>query len=286
MRMSRVLVLVLAGSVACSGDRRAEEGSASASVAAAESPRAVQFTATDFAFEGPSTIEAGVVTFVFENHGQTWHHLQLVRLPAGWSMQDFQEAMSQAQPGAPLPEWFEDAGGVNPPAPGAPARVTMAVEPGEYAVLCLVDTPDKVPHVFKGMIRPLTVTASTEPERPLPAAQLSLTLADYAFGFSQPLTSGTHVIRVENVATQSHEIAFFRFEPGKTMDDLMAWAETYDGPPPVSPAGGVSGIRPGQSADVEVTLTPGQYVAICFLPDATDGAPHLVHGMVLPFAVS
>lgn len=283
--MSRVLVLALAGLTACSGQRPSEEGAASAS-SADSPPREVQFTATDFAFEGPSSIESGVVTFVFSNDSDTWHHLQLVRLPEGWSMEQFQEAMSQAQPGSPMPDWFEDAGGVNPPAPGRPARVTMAVEPGEYAVLCLVDTPDKVPHVFKGMIRPLTVTPASAPGGLLPAGQLSLTLADYAFGFSEPLTSGTHVIRVENAATQSHEIAFFRLEPGRTMDDLMAWAATYEGPPPVTPAGGVSGIRPGQVVDVEVTLTPGEYVALCFLPDATDGAPHLAHGMALPFTIA
>jgi len=27
-------------------------------------------------------------------------------------------------------------------------------------------------------------------------------------------------------------------------------------------------------------------VALCFLPDATDGAPHVVHGMMLPFTIS
>jgi hypothetical protein len=35
-----------------------------------------------------------------------------------------------------------------------------------------------------------------------------------------------------------------------------------------------------------VDLTPGAYVAICFVPDATDGVPHVEHGMALPFEVS
>ena len=37
---------------------------------------------------------------------------------------------------------------------------------------------------------------------------------------------------------------------------------------------------------MHVDLEPGEYIALCFVPDANDGAPHLVHGMVLPFTVS
>ncbi|MDH3207742.1 MAG: hypothetical protein OEO79_14155 [Gemmatimonadota bacterium] len=278
------LGLVLIGLVACGGEDAAP--GADAAMRAPAAPREVHFTASDFAFEGPETIEAGMLTLVLHNSAETWHHLQLVRLPDGMSMQEFEQGMASMQPGTPPPPWFMDAGGVNPPPPGEPARVTMLVEPGEYAVLCLVDTPDKIPHVMKGMIRPLTVTASSEPPAPLPPSDLTLTLVDYAFSFSAPPTSATRVIRVENGATQAHEIAIFRLLPGKTMDDLGAWAATYEGPAPMTPVGGVPAIRPGQVADVYVDLEPGAYVALCFLPDATDGLPHLDHGMALPFQVS
>jgi hypothetical protein len=50
--------------------------------------------------------------------------------------------------------------------------------------------------------------------------------------------------------------------------------------------GGVPGIRPGQTVAVQVDFTPGEWAALCFVPDATDGVPHVVHGMVLPFTVS
>jgi hypothetical protein len=227
-----------------------------------------------------------MVTLVLTNPSETWHHLQLVRLPDGWSMDEFKEAMAGIQPGSPPPDWFMDAGGVNPPPQGGSARVTMMVEPGEYAVLCLVDTPDHVPHFLKGMIQPLTVTAPSGPPAELPPSDMTLTLVDYAFSFSAPPTGGSHVIRVENAASQSHEVAIFRFLPGETMDDLMAWAATYDGPAPVEPVGGVAEMRPDQVADMYIDLTPGEYVALCFVPDATDGMPHLVHGMALPFTVS
>lgn len=276
MRSTPLLGLVLLALTACGG----EEATTTAQ------PREVHFTAADFSFEGPETIESGMVTFVLDNVGETWHHLQLVRLPEDMSMEDFEAGLAGMQPGSPPPPWWEDAGGVNPPPPGEPARVTMMVEPGEYAVLCMVDTPDKVPHVMKGMLSPLTVTASADPPAPLPESDLTLTLVDFAFSFSSPLTAGSHVIRVENAASQGHEIALFRFLPGMGMEDLAAWAAAYEGPPPMTAMGGVPGIAPGQVADMHVDLTPGDYVALCFLPDAADGMPHLEKGMALPFQVS
>jgi hypothetical protein len=293
MKTTSLLGLILAGLTACGGERSASDDAAAPAL-----PLEVHFTAKDFAFDGPDTIAAGMITFVLNDESPTWHHLQLIRLPEGMSLPDFQQGLSGMQPNTPPPSWLVEAGGVNPPPPGAPGRVTMLVEPGAYAVICVVDTPpyepangeyqkpDHVPHVFKGMIKGLTVTPSTTPPAPLPASDMSLTLVDYAFSFAEPPTSGSHVIRVENAGTQSHEIALFRLLPGKTVDDVGAWAATYEGAPPMTAVGGVPAMRPGQVADVSVTLAPGNYVGLCFVPDAKDGMPHLQHGMVLPFTVS
>jgi hypothetical protein len=278
-----LLALTLIGLAGCGGDGAPPSGEAAE---AAPAPREVHFTASDFAFEGPRTIESGMITFALTNTSETWHHLQLIRLPEGMTMEEFGAGLMEMQPGSPIPTWVVAAGGVNPPPTGGTARVTLMVEPGEYAVLCLVDTPDKVPHVAKGMIQPLTVTASASAPAPLPASDLTLTLVDYAFSFSEPLTSGAHVVRVENSANQEHEIALFRFLPGKGMADLEAWAVAYEGPAPMTAIGGVPAIRPGQVADMYLDLTSGDYVALCFVPDATDGMLHLMHGMVLPFQIS
>lgn len=281
MRTRIVPALILVGLIACGGDTPPADQAAEASSA----PREVRFVANDFTLQGPTSFEAGTVTLVLDNIGQELHHLQLVRID-GMSMQDFQARLAEIQPGTPLPAWFVEAGGVNPPEPGVPARVTMTIEAGDYAVLCVVDTPDRIPHVMKGMIAPLTVTPSTTAPAPLPAADLELVLADYALGFSAPPTRGAHVIRVTNTATQAHEVALFRLLPGKTMDDFMAWGATYAGAPPFVAAGGVPAFRPGMVAHMHVDLAPGEYIAVCFVPDHLDGAPHLVHGMVAPFTVS
>ena len=279
------LPITLTFAAACTGDGAETDATADASVNAAGIPE-LRFVASDFAFEGPATVEAGMKTMVLTNTAETWHHVQLIRLPEDMTYDAFLEGMANMQPGSPPPPWLEETGGVNPPPAGGEARVTMMLEAGEYAVLCLVDTPDGVPHVMKGMIQPLTVTPATRPAPPLPASDLTLTLVDYAFSFSEPLTAGRHVIRVENPSPQAHEVVLFRFLPGKTMDDLQVWSNGYQGPAPVTPVGGVPAIRPGLVANMDVTLTPGEYVALCFVPDATDGQIHLMHGMALPFTVS
>jgi len=246
----------------------------------------VTFTAHEFAFEGPATMQSGMVTLVLKNTGTTLHHLQLVRLTGGHTADDFTAAMAAMQPGQPLPEWAVMAGGVNPPDPGAEARVTLQVDPGDYAVTCFVDTPDHIPHFAKGMTTALTVTPSSAPPAPAPESTLTLTLVDYAFGFASPPTAGHQVIRVDNAGPQPHEIALFRIADGKTVDDFMAYAMTYEGEMPATALGGVATIAPNRTAYMEVDLTPGMYVAICFFPDATDGKPHVEHGMMLPFQVS
>jgi len=81
------------------------------------------------------------------------------------------------------------------------------------------------------MAKPFVVVAGASGVRP-PAPDLTVRLSDYDFEFSQPLTAGHHVIRVENTATQFHEMFLARLEPGKTALELARWAEKPEGPPP------------------------------------------------------
>ena len=77
-----------------------------------------------------------------------------------------------------------------------------------------------------------------------------------------------------------------RLEPGKTVKDIEAWETGGEkGPPPVSPVGGIAPMMADANAQFSVELTPGDYALICFVPDAKDGKPHLIHGMVKPVKV-
>ena len=249
--------------------------------AEADAPAAnvVNVTATDFAFEAPAEIPAGLTTFRLVNRGRTLHHVQIVKLDAGKTISDFFAAM---QAGGPPPAWVHEVGGPNAPDPmGGQANATLEMTPGDYLLLCFVDIPGGVPHVMKGMVKPLKVTAA----RPVaavraPAADVTMTLDDYKFTLSRPLRAGTQTIRVENAARQPHEVELVRLAPGKTAQDLMAWMRDQQGPPPASAIGGVAGLKSGGWTTFEANLQPGDYVLICFVPDASDGRPHFMHGMM------
>ncbi len=251
---------------------------------AAAEPRVVTVVARDFAFQAPDQVPAGLVTFRLENRGQNLHHMQILKLDEGKTLDDLLAAMRN--PG-PMPAWVHEAGGPNAPDPGKDANATMLLQPGTYALLCFVDIPDHVPHVMKGMVKLLRVTPAAAPAAlTAPTGDVTMTLSDYTFTLSKPITAGAHTIRVQNGAEQSHEVELIKLAPGKTVDDLMAWMQNMQGPPPASAIGGIAGMRHGDVQSFSHDFTPGDYVLICFVPDARDGKPHFMHGMVQKFTVS
>jgi hypothetical protein len=249
--------------------------SASASVAA-PAPNAVTVHAKDFSYDGPASIPAGMTTFKLVNDGPALHHLSIIRLDSGKTMQDLEQEL--AKPAAP-PSWAVWEGGPNAPDPGKDATATLSLQPGNYVMICMVDLPGGIPHFAKGMIKPFTVTAAPSgPQAEAPAADVYLNLANYSFELSRPLTAGTHTFSVTNTATQPHEVEIVRLAPGKSLADLMAWIAKPAGPPPGSAIGGMTAFMTGTKY-FTADITPGKYALICFLPDVKDGKPHFMHGM-------
>jgi hypothetical protein len=272
-----------------SGEKNAEPAPDSASAmtaASAVTPPEVTIVAKDFAYEAPDSIAGGMVTLKLVNHGSTYHHVQLVRLLEGKTFTDLTEGLKHMQPGSPPPPWIEEVVGPNSPEPGGESRLIRDLAPGDYAIMCFVDTPDHVPHVMKGMIKPLTVTAPVSASAAAPASDVTVQMTDYDWSLSAPLTAGRHVLRLENLAQQSHEMFIVRLDEGKTKEDFMKWGMSFAGPPPGKAMGGTSGQRNGDVAFVPVDLAAGNYLLVCFLPDAKDGKPHLAHGMIKELTIS
>lgn len=239
--------------------------------------------AKDFAFEAPDSITVGWTSFHLMNDGPSLHHIQLVRLDSGKTVADLGAAMKN--PGPP-PRWAVLVGGPNAPNPGAESDATVNLAAGQYALICLVDIPDNVPHVAKGMFHPLTVTAAAGPALAEPTADVTVGLADYSFAVSTSLKAGAHTIKVVNGGPQLHEVEIVEFAPGKTLADLNAWMAKPQGPPPANAIGGTSMLVPGMSIYVSMNLSPGKYAMLCFVPDAKDGKRHVEHGMVKEFTVN
>ena len=256
--------------------------------AAPPPPHQLTIHAKDFAFTMPDTVPSGVTTVTLVNDANNFHHAEFIRLDSGKTAADFAAGMKAAmamKPPGPPPAWAVMAGGANPPMPNAQSIATIDLTPGNYVVLCFVDTPDHVPHVMKGMVHPLTVVANPGAAPAFPKADLTITATEYSFAMSDTIRAGTHTFEFKDVGMQPHELALFKFDQGKSMADLGKWAQSYKGSPPGTLMGGVSPLVPGMRSQFTATVTPGNYVLLCFVPDAKDGTPHLAKGMAVPFTV-
>jgi uncharacterized cupredoxin-like copper-binding protein len=272
--------LVAAAAVAAAACGRAE---AAPVKAAAAPPRVITVVARDFAFQGPDEVPAGLVTVQLQNRGTNLHHMAIMKLDEGKTLQDLFAAF---QAGGAPPAWAHDMGGPNAPDPGSDANATLMLEPGNYALLCFVDLPDHVPHVMKGMAKLLRVTPALVPAAARAiTGDVTLTLDDYSFTPSTPITRGLHTLRVVNPAAQSHEVELVKLAPGKTVQDLVAWIANPQGPPPGNALGGIAGMAHGVVQSFTYDFTPGEYGLICFLP-GPDGQPHFMHGMMRQFTVN
>jgi len=247
--------------------------------------RTVTVTASDYAFSAPDTIPAGMTEIRLLNRGTEMHHVWLIRLDAGKTMQDVFSAM---QGDGGMPSWARDVGGPNTPGPGGEATAILRLTPGRYAMICVIPSPDGKPHVMKGMAKEVTVVPAAAPAAVSANLRIAstMTLLDYTFQFSQPLVSGRQMIRVKNAAAQPHEVVIVRLQPGKKTADVLAWMEKMQGPPPGAPIGGTTPMAKGEENIITLDLTPGEYGLICFVGDAKDGRPHFMHGMVMEFTVA
>ena len=257
---------------------------------AAEIP-VVTVHAKDFAFEAPKTIAAGMTSFKLVNDGKELHQMQIVKLEQGKTFADLQAALKN--PGVP-PTWLVSVGGPNAAVPGNTVETTLNLEAGNYVLLCFIPSPGgPMPHLAKGMIQPLTISAAsgiTQAGAPMVAAptpDVHLVMKDYGFTLSKPLHAGKNVIHVMNEGPQDHEAVMVKLAPGKHISDVNAWVtkDAMKGPPPGTPIDGMGGLAKGRTGIFTANLTPGTYGLICFAPDAKDGKEHSIHGMTSEFVV-
>lgn len=261
----------------------APKAAAQAAFVALPGANVVSIVANDYSFDMPASIPAGLTTMRFSNKGKELHHLYLVKVEKGKKPDD---VLAWFKKGGPPPAWMRPVGGPNAPAPmpGAETAFTSNLAAGDYVALCVIPSPGGPPHVMKGMIKALTVTPSAS-KAATPTADVTLTLSDYDFTFSKPLTPGKHVVAVKNAGKQPHEFFFAKLNPGKTPEEMAKFAENPNGAPPGLPMGGITDILPGDVVYLQIDVPAADYAFICFDPDAKDGKPHFMHGMIKKITV-
>ena len=112
----------------------------------------------------------------------------------------------------------------------------------------------------------------------------------YAFDIADDLTAGPTQINLRNDGTEAHHVQIFKLNDGVTMDQFGEVLASGDESALLgigAYVGGTGSADPGSEskADALVDLGEGNYVLLCFIPDA-EGVPHLAHGMARPFSVA
>lgn len=280
-----LLTVALAGLLILGVGCRAVDVLSAAAPPASPAPasRVVAWEARDYSYEAPDTLPSGWVTIRMMNHGPETHHGQLLRLNDGVTFQAFSQAIQQEGEGALRLTTL--VGG-----PGAidahrADEVTLDLKPGSYVIACFVPSSDGVPHLAKGMLKPIEVTATDPSTAGPPATQGRFTMRDFSFEMPDRLAAGRASYEVANAGPQPHELVVVKLAEGKTVADVMTWYRAPSGPPPFEAVGGINGLSAGVTGYMSLDLQPGAYAAICLVPDPASGQAHLHLGMAKAFAV-
>lgn len=260
-----------------------------------------EFVASDFAFEGPDQIESGFTVVTMVNEGIEPHHLQLMRLHDDVTMEDVDSAFQQGQEA--VFGLGEFVGGPTEAEAGGTNRVILDLRSGNYLALCFVTGEDGVPHIAKGMVATLEVVEGAN-DAVAPEAAVTVLMSDFVFDMPLQIEAGAQVWEVINEGPQPHEIVIYRLTEDVSSDDVIArlggpaaspeaghdMAEMDASPDatqalPLEPVGGVQGLSTGLSGWAVLDLEPGEYLAVCFIPDPQTGQSHLALGMVEAFTV-
>lgn len=243
---------------------------------------------TTYSFSGPSTLAAGWTTLHLQNLAAEPHQIALMSLGA-LSFDAFVASLGQADEMGDMHNMTatpQPAGGVGAVLPFATASAVVKLAEGEYAILCFIPNNMGVSHMMQGMVKPLTVLASSDAGPAEPVADVTLTLDDYSFSWSQNLTAGNHTVKVVNNGTHHHESPLFRLTGNATGADFMAaFAPGATAPPPVDFAAGAWTLVTGAHQYYTANFEPGHYVLVCFEQDSSDAPPHAAIGMIHEFDV-
>ena len=243
----------------------------------------------DFYTLNTNHLKAGLVEVRLHNAGTVPHQVQLLRLHDGVALPDFLGAVAASNGGAVL-QLADATGGANAIDPGGYQAAFVNLRAGNYVALCfLTDGGDGAPHFAHGMLSPFTVEGQGNSAHP-PGHVLGAINA-FSFGYQMPaVVDGHGLYRFTNTdGTDTHELTILRLAPGKTAGDFLNWIQTGgNGPPPVvASAGGANALAPGLHMWVQLNLAPGNYVAVCFVPDdAGSHPPHAALGMVHGFTAA
>ena len=107
---------------------------------------------------GNLRVESGRVRLLLDNDGSEPHEANLLKFDEGFTFDQFVELLAAAGEGPPSgPPPFTEVGGVQAILPGTSQMATFNLEPGDYALICLLPNAQGIPHFALGMVLEMEV---------------------------------------------------------------------------------------------------------------------------------
>lgn len=264
----------------------------------------VVYTFTGDTLEGPTQLPAGFHTVALQNDSEASLDIMLARLIGDATVEEIvaafqavEQAFGGGDPVAAVNEALElgELWGGLAVGPGESSSVGIDVPEGRYAVVATVRQPgdaqeEEGPRAPASYFTTTLDVSSAAEATEAPQADQTVQMVDFAFALPADIQAGPQTWEVINSGEQIHHLVLTRLQDDKTMEDLQAFMEGGEqGEPPVDIIGEVNPLSSGVANYVNFDLTPGTYIALCFMPDHTGnatGVPHVALGMIQTFVIN
>jgi hypothetical protein len=230
----------------------------------------------------PETLQPGVTEFHVMTAAKR-SDFQLAMPAAGYTAEDASRDIEKGLERGKIPQLkrFEKNvtlyGGVAATS-DRDASLLVTLTPGTYwAIDVNTNDPDKF---FE-----FTVAAGPDTGNALPESVTLKAKGSTKFARSPKSIPNKGMLTFKNASDQNHFLSMIRLKKGMDIKDFKKWLLAPDGPagpPPVdfSKTWDSGVISPGVSMTADYKLPKGNYVMICFWPDASmGGMPHAFMGM-------
>lgn len=112
---------------------------------------------------------------------------------------------------------------------------------------------------------------------------------DYRFESPASVSAGVITFRMVNAGKEIHHLWIVKLTDKKTPGDfnkaMKAWGSALKMPEWAIDVGGPNSASPGTTAEGTITLDPGTYMLVCWVP-SPDGMLHVMKGMVKPLTIT
>lgn len=270
-----LMVVVTACSGAASASSEAESGPASvaeptlAPTAQPEptptqepvKPSHYEITLTAEGIDITDGILPGLVKITTVNKDIEWHSAIIRRLNDDVSLDDFSSAF-QEDPRSTMPMTRflggpDISGGKKMPG-------YYNLDPGTYIVVDNVVEPWR--------FETFQVAGELVRDDPPDIEIVTVEMSEYTFEMSKNVSSGKEIWRFTNQGEYLHNLGIIQLEEDKNMEDVVAWLNEQQGPPPFEYIGMWNLLSPGETSWGEIELPPGKYIAVDLVPDFASGS--------------